>query len=186
MVAGKYTFGYIDSSKLAGPVVYTPVDTRDGYWTWTSTGYAIGSGENATSFRGQKLTGTLDTGTPMLLLPKCIVREYYSRVQGARYDGKQGGWVFACDAALPDFTFGVEEQVITIPGLYLNTGPVDGEDDEDGEAAGDLAGQVCGGGIQSLGGYVVFGAVALKAGVVVLDAQEGIERLGWANKTLVV
>jgi aspergillopepsin I len=131
-----------------------------------------------------------------MVLPEYVVREYYSRVDGARYDRGQGGWVFACDVTLPDFAFGVGgdgagngesdsgegQHVITIPGWYLNTGPV--EDDGmavDGTSTG---GQICGGGIQSLGGHVVSGAVALKAGIAVFDARKDGERLGWANKTL--
>lgn len=188
----------MDKSKLAGPIIYTPVDTRDGYWTWTSTGFAIGSRKDAGAFHGRRLTGTLDTATPVMILPESVAREYYSHVEGARYDEDRGGWVFACDAQLPDFTFGVggdaaggagsssSSSSITVPGSYLNTGPADMEAAAGTGAAAYAGGRekICAGGIQTLGEYVVFGAVALKAGVVVFDASKGGERLGWANKTL--
>lgn len=113
----------------------------------------------------------LDTGTTISILPDDIVKQYYAQVPGASYSRKEQGWVFGCDAPLPDFTFGVEAATITIPGAYVNVSAADGGQGK------------CVGGIQSGDrNLVVFGAVALKAGVAVFDA--GQMRIGWANKTL--
>ena len=37
--AGKYNFGYIDSSAYTGPLSYTPVDNSKGDWRFTADGY---------------------------------------------------------------------------------------------------------------------------------------------------
>ncbi|OAR00818.1 hypothetical protein LLEC1_04837 [Akanthomyces lecanii] len=164
---GKYTFGYID--KAVGPVTYTAVDASAGYWTWTSPGYAVGK----QPFKARKLTGTLDTGTTIMMLPADVVEDYYAGVPGTTYSAVEHGYVFDCGAMLPDFTFGVApDATITVPGAYIK-----------GYGADSAPGK-CIGTIQSgAGDMVVFGAPALKAGVAVFDA--GNTRIGWANKTLI-
>ncbi|OAA63786.1 endothiapepsin precursor [Cordyceps fumosorosea ARSEF 2679] len=169
---GKYTFGYID--KDVGPITYTSVNSSAGYWAWTSPGYAVGPGP----WKARALQGTLDTGTPIIIMPSDVVADYYSGVAGARHSNAEQGYVFPCNATLPDFTFGVgnttQHPSITVPGKYLNaaTADVDG------------APGTCIGALQAgVGDLVVFGAPALQAGVAVFDA--GSLRIGWANKTLI-
>ncbi|KAL8909716.1 MAG: hypothetical protein Q9207_000025 [Kuettlingeria erythrocarpa] len=41
---GSYTFGYIDSAQHTGSVTYVPVNSANGYWEFTSNGYAVGTG----------------------------------------------------------------------------------------------------------------------------------------------
>lgn len=41
---GSYTFGYIDAAQHTGSVTYVPVNSAQGFWEFTSNGYAIGSG----------------------------------------------------------------------------------------------------------------------------------------------
>ncbi|KAM3557425.1 hypothetical protein MY1884_004526 [Beauveria asiatica] len=163
---GKFTFGYIDEA--VGPITYTPVDASAGYWTWTSPGYAVGNGP----FQQRALTGTLDTGTTIMIMPADVVEAYYAGVSGATYSAAEHGYVFDCGAALPDFTFGVASNAtINVPGSYIEA------------STAESAPGKCVGALQSgMGDMVVFGAPALKASVAVFDA-EGL-RIGWANKTL--
>lgn len=165
---GKYNFGYIDSSAYTGSITYTSVDSSDGFWMFTSSGYAIGTG----TFSSTKISGIADTGTTLLLLPTAVVKAYYKQVSGATYDSSQGGYVFSCSKTLPDFTFGVGSARVKIPGSFINFAPVDD------------TGSSCFGGIQDDAGigFAIFGDVALKAAFVVFDG--GNTRLGWASKTL--
>lgn len=41
---GTYTFGYIDAAQHSGGITYVPVNTANGFWEFTSNGYAVGSG----------------------------------------------------------------------------------------------------------------------------------------------
>lgn len=41
---GSYTFGYIDAAQHTGSVTYVPVNSANGFWEFTSNGYAVGSG----------------------------------------------------------------------------------------------------------------------------------------------
>ncbi|KAI0505372.1 secreted aspartic proteinase precursor [Xylaria bambusicola] len=165
-VPGSYDFGYIDSSKYTGSIAYTSVSTRQGFWEFTSTGYAVGSG----SFKSTSIDGIADTGTTLLYVPSSVVSAYYSQVSGAKNDRSAGGYTFPCSASLPDFTFGIGSARIVIPGEYINYAP--------------YTGNTCFGGIQSSSGIGIniFGDVALKAAYVVFDSNG--PRLGWASKSL--
>lgn len=118
------------------------------------------------------MTGIADTGTTLLLLPKSVVSAYYREVQGAQYDSDQGGYIFPCSPTPPDFVFGVNKGIVTVPGDMVSYAPVD------------TANQNCFGGIQrDTGiGFSIFGDVALKTSFVVFDA--GDLQLGWAPKNL--
>ncbi|KAG6000520.1 hypothetical protein E4U21_005364 [Claviceps maximensis] len=164
---GTYKFGYIDPADHTGPITYSPVNTTDGWWTWTSNGHAFGSGP----FKKQDTVNIADTGTSLMLAPGDVAHAYYKTVKGARYTFEQGGYIFPCDAKLPDFIFGVGgNETITIPGSYINYAPADGKD--------------CYGGIQSSAwmGINIWGDIALKAALVVFDG--GNNRIGWASKKL--
>ncbi|KAI0803466.1 secreted aspartic proteinase precursor [Xylaria sp. FL0064] len=165
-VPGTYDFGFLDSSKYTGSITYASVSTRQGFWEFTASGYAVGSG----SFKSSSIDGIADTGTTLLYLPSTIVSAYYAQVSGAKNNAQAGGYVFPCSAALPDFTFGVGSARITIPGDYINYAP--------------YSGSTCFGGIQSSSGIGIniFGDVALKAAYVVFDSTG--PRLGWASKDL--
>ncbi|KAK3328772.1 secreted aspartic proteinase precursor [Apodospora peruviana] len=168
---GTYNFGYIDDSAYTGNLTFTPVDVSQGFWMFTPTGYAIGS---TGAFKSTtSLSGIADTGTTLLLLPKSVVTAYYKNVSGAKYDSSQGGYVFNCNAKLPDFVIGIDDSnTITVPGSYINFEPTE------------PASRTCFGGIQSDAGigFAIYGDVALKAAFVVFDA--GNEQLGWAAKDL--
>jgi len=164
---GKYNFGFIDNSSFTGALEYTPVDSSDGFWTFTSSGYAVGSAAKTSS----PVEGIADTGTTLLLLPESAVVAYYKQVSSARYDSTNGGYVFPCNAKLPSFTYYLGSAKITIPGAYVNFAPVTSSS--------------CYGGIQSSQdiGINIFGDVALKAAFVVFDAGAS-PRLGFASKKI--
>lgn len=126
--------------------------------------------KRAVSLTSASITGIADTGTTLLMLPEEVVSAYYSQVDGAQDSEQEGGYVFSCDATLPDFTFAVGEGQITIPGKFINWSPVD------------TSNQTCYGGLQSDAdiGISIFGDIALKAAFVVFDG--GAKRLGWAAK----
>lgn len=165
---GKYNFGYIDSAAYTGALSYTPVDSSQGFWGFTASGYAVGSGARAST----SITGIADTGTTLLLLPTSVLQAYYRKVSGAQNSNTYGGWVFPCSVSPPSFSFYIGSTAITIPGSFINFQPVD------------ATGQTCYGGIQDASqvGVVIFGDVALKAAFVVFDG--GKTRLGWAAKKL--
>ncbi|KAK3345551.1 putative endothiapepsin precursor [Neurospora tetraspora] len=167
--SGTYDFGYIDPAKHTGNITYVPVNTNPGYWTWTSSGYQVGS----SSFVSQSITGIADTGTTLVYLPNAILQAYYKQIPGATNSRSYGGYVFPCSAAIPDFTFGVAAARITIPGKFINFGPV-----TEGSSS-------CFGGLQSSSGVGIniFGDVALKAAYVVFNGGE-TPMLGWASKNL--
>lgn len=116
------------------------------------------------------ITGIADTGTTLLMLPDAVVSAYYEQVSGAQDSTQEGGYVFSCDATLPDFSFNVGDGEITIPGTYINFQPIS------------TGSSTCYGGIQSDSGIgmAIFGDIALKAALVVFDS--GNSRLGWAAK----
>lgn len=126
--------------------------------------------KRAVSLTSASITGIADTGTTLLMLPDEVVSAYYQQVDGAQDSEQEGGYVFSCDATLPDFTFAVGDGQITIPGKFINWAPVD------------TSNQTCYGGLQSDAdiGISIFGDIALKAAFVVFDG--GSKRLGWAAK----
>lgn len=166
---GTYDFGFINSSLYTGSITYVPVNTNPGYWTWTSSGYAVGTA----SFTSSSLTGIADTGTTLLYLPLTIVKAYYAKVSGSSNSNTYGGYVFPCSATLPTFTFGVGSARITIPANYLNYGPVS------------TGSSTCFGGLQDSSdiGINIFGDVALKSAFVVFNGASS-PTLGWATKNL--
>jgi len=119
---GTYDFGYIDNSKYTGSITYAAVDTSNGFWEFTGSGYAVGSG----SFQQTSIDGIADTGTTLLLLDDSIVQDYYKQVTDASYDNSQGGYTFPCSATLPNFTVGIGSFHAVIPGSYLNYAPASG------------------------------------------------------------
>jgi Eukaryotic aspartyl protease len=165
---GSYDFGFIDSSKYTGSITYTDVDTSNGFWEFTGTGYAIGTA----SFKSSSIDAIADTGTTLLLLDDSIVEAYYKQVSGASYDESQGGYVFSCSATLPSFTLGIGSYHAVIPGTYMNYSPTDD------------SGSTCYGGIQSNEGigFSIYGDVFLKSQFVVFDSDN--TQLGVAAKTL--
>lgn len=167
---GSYNFGYVDAGAYTGDITYTAVDNSQGFWGFTSSGYAVGSGSAVVS---ESIPAIADTGTSLLLLPDDLVAAYYAQVSGSSNSQSDGGYIFACDAALPDLTLRIEGYAAVVPGAYMNYAPAS-------------EGGSCFGGLQSNDGIgqSIFGDVFLKAQFVVFDDAAGGPRLGFAAKEL--
>lgn len=101
------------------------------------------------------------------------MRAYYAKIRGSSNSNTYGGYVFPCSATVPSFTFGVGSARITIPGTFINYGPVQ------------TGSSTCFGGMQSSSGVGIniFGDVALKAAFVIFNGGSP-PTLGWASKPL--
>lgn len=161
---GNYNFGYINTTEYTGAITYTPVLPAYGYWTFTASGYQIGTA----TFVTLSTTAIADTGTSLLLIPTAVVSAYYAKVAGAYYDSSIGAYTFPCASILPDYTFGVGAYRGVVPGTYINYGA--------------LTSSRCYGGIQSQGTlpFSIYGDILLKAQFVIFDVANN--RLGFANK----
>lgn len=164
---GSYNFGYIDSSEYTGDITYTAVDNSQGFWGFTSSGYTVGSG----SAVSESIPAIADTGTSLLLLPDDVISAYYGQVSGSSNSQTDGGYIFSCDATLPDLTLQIEGYAAVVPGSYLNYAPAS----ESGS---------CFGGLQSNDGIgqSIFGDIFLKSQFVVFDDASGGPQLGFAAK----
>ncbi|KAJ5204359.1 uncharacterized protein N7498_005238 [Penicillium cinerascens] len=152
---GTFDFGYLDSSKYTGSIAYTPVDSSQGFWTFTADSYTIAGST------GSSITGFADTGTTLLLLDSDIVAEYYSQVPGAQMDSSAGGYVFDCSSTLPDFIVTISGYNAVVPGAFINYAPIS------------QGGSTCFGGIQANSGpgMSIFGDIFLKSQYVVFDSS---------------
>lgn len=167
---GTMDFGYIDESKYTGNIAYTPVveipnAPATGFWSFTWSGFAIGSSK----FNSSVVPVLTDTGGNLILLPQSIAQKYYSYVSGA-YQQSDGSWCFPCSSALPSFTFGVGSFRAVVDSKHM-------------VFAGLSDGVNCYGAIQLTDetGFAYFGTPFLDALFVVHDY--GGHRLGFAART---
>ncbi|KAL8372345.1 hypothetical protein RB595_001915 [Gaeumannomyces hyphopodioides] len=189
--AGLFDFGFAPPGRYGGDVLWVPVNQfpvrGEAYTRWNITlaGYAVG-GESPLAFKERRFDTVIDTGTTIMYLDEAVVRELYARVPGARVDAPSGGWVFPCDAAVPDLSLAVDDgvdgamaRVVTIPGGYVNF------------SVNDAARNECFGAVQeslsSQGQKIsILGDAAIKAAYVIFeDARPARDpRVGWAVKDL--
>jgi hypothetical protein len=121
---------------------------------------------------------TVDTGTTLMFLPDVLASMYWFAVPGMRVDPRlSNAFTFPCDLAasgLPDLRLKLpgSEHVLTVPGPYLNYGPVEADPG------------YCWGGMQSADGLdaVILGDIMLKAVFVAFDLENN--KVGFANKPL--
>lgn len=99
---------FIDNSQFDGDLVYTDIDSSQGFWMMTADGFAIGNKQSNTPQQG-----IADTGTTLLMLDSSVVTAYYKQVKGAKNDSQQGGYTFPCSATLPDFSLIIEGETRT-------------------------------------------------------------------------
>jgi len=164
---GNYNFGFIDTSEFTGSITSVPVRTTNGFWEFTASGFAVGSGATTTL----SIDAIADTGTTLFYLPAQAVNAYYAQVKGATNSAAQGGWVFPCSATLPSFTAVIGGFRATVPGSFINYAPV--------------TTTTCFGGIQSDAGigFAIFGDIFLKSQFVVFD-MTAAPTIGFAAKPL--
>jgi len=165
--AGTYDFGFLDSSKYTGDITYVNVDTSNGWWEFTATGYTVGTGSESTA----SIDGIADTGTTLLYLPTAVVTAYYAKVANSQNSNTYGGYVFPCSASLPDFSLTVGGVKQKIPGKYMNYAPVE------------TGSSTCYGGIQTNEGigFSIFGDIFLKSKYVVHE-MSSTPRIGFADQ----
>lgn len=169
---GTYNFGHIDHNAYQGSIAYEDVIEVTGGWFFKSAGYSIGSAE----FTSKPIAALADTGTDWVYQPSDVVKDYFSQVNNSEEDQGVGAWVFPCNTTLPDFSFRVGANDITIPGKFINLGPVNTTETT-----------ICYGGLVSsdtMGGLNIFGSIALQAAFVVFDQGSQPPRVGWASKKL--
>lgn len=113
-----YTFGYIDSAILsaagASEPYYTPIDSSQGLWKFTSTSATI----NGTSIDRSGNTAIADTGTTLALIDDPTCKAIYAAIPGSSYDAAQQGYVFPATTTadqLPIITFAVGSQQFAVP-----------------------------------------------------------------------
>ncbi|KAJ8117162.1 hypothetical protein OPT61_g1587 [Boeremia exigua] len=166
--AGTYDFGFIDSAKYTGAITYVNVDSSQGFWGFSATGYSVGTAAAVKS----SIAGIVDTGTTLIYIDAAIAKAYYSKVSGAKIDNTQGGYVFPCSATLPNFSITVGGVAQTVPGKFINYAPL-----SSGSAT-------CFGGIQTNEGigFTIFGDIFLKSKYVIHDVSTGTPRLGFAQQ----
>ncbi|CAA9960985.1 Aspartic protease pepB [Pyrenophora teres f. maculata] len=164
--AGTFQFGFIDSTKYTGPITYAPVDSSDGNWIFTASGYSIGSG--ATTQR--PITTLVDTGTTLVFLDDSIVKDYYSHVSGSQNSEAAGGYIVPCSATLSNFSIVVGGVKQTIPGTHIKWG--------------ENIGGTCFGGIQNRGSLddPILGDIFLKSKYIIFDESTGSPRVGFGQQ----
>ena len=166
---GTLTFGAIDTSQYTGAITYVPVNSANGFWEITSSGYAIGSSAFVTS----SIDAIVDTGTTLLYLPAAVVKAYYAKVPGATNSASEGGYVFPCTTNLPSITLGAGAYRAVTPGNYLNYASVD------------TGSTSCFGGIQADTGigFSIFGDTFIKSQFLVFKGPAQ-PMLGFAAKSV--
>lgn len=172
---GRFDFGHVDESLALDNITWMKTNDKSPHWdvTFELTAW---KGSHRTWWY-HKFEATIDTGTSLMFLPSALAGMYWVDVPDMRIDPRlSDAYTFPCDFAdnLPDLMFKLPgtEHILTIPGPYLNYGPV--EDDPD----------YCWGGMQNADGLdvTIFGDTMLKALYVSFDLET--KRVGFANKKL--
>jgi len=149
-------------------MTWVPVQSESGFWQFPSTKFAVGS------HVFDNLVGSdaiADTGTSLLLVDQEVAEAYYSQVQGAELSQKAGGFVYPCDATLPDLSVAIGDSYMAkIPGEQITFTTVDDTN------------TTCFGGVQGNqgAGMQVFGDTLFKAQYVALHG--GNQSLGFGQK----
>ena len=118
---GSYEFGRIDPAKFRGTMANISVDNSRGFWEFKSTMFSIGNASKIQTVAQGASSAIADTGTTLMLINTEIVEAYYAQVTGARFSDGAQGFIFPCDATLPDLFVSVgDTHLAKIPGSLAN------------------------------------------------------------------
>lgn len=118
---GSYEFGRIDPAKFQGEMANISVDNSRGFWEFKSTVFSVGDANKVQTITQGVPSAIADTGTSLMLINTEIVEAYYAQVNGARFSNGAQGFVFPCDATLPDLFLSVgDTHLAKIPGSLVN------------------------------------------------------------------
>ncbi|KAF2874220.1 aspartic peptidase domain-containing protein [Massariosphaeria phaeospora] len=165
---GTYDFGFIDKAKYTGDITYVDADSRRGYWGFNASSYKVGTGAD----KPGTIKAIGDTGSTLLYLPAVIVQDFYSQIEGSTDSATEGGYIFPCDAMVPDLSITVGGIPQIVPGEHIIWAPVD------------EAKTMCFGGVQDgtgIASFSIFGDIFLKSKYVVHELSE-TPRLGFAQQ----
>ncbi|KAI9883510.1 MAG: putative electron transfer flavoprotein subunit [Watsoniomyces obsoletus] len=116
-----YQFGFYDDSR---PIqwVYTNRPPEDGQWQFNAVGARVGSFSV-----NRPMPSLVDTGSSLLGLDEDVVRAYYSTVSGAIDVEAADGYIFPCDAELPEVEISITDSYrVTVPGSLIKGPPLRG------------------------------------------------------------
>lgn len=165
--SGSYQFGAVDQSKIAEPMKWVPVNASSGFWQVESKKFSVNGKvvDNPTASKA-----IADTGTSLLLVDQKVAEAYYSQVQGAQLNQQVGGFIYPCNAKLPDMEVALGDYMAKIPGKVVTFAQVD------------KANTTCFGGIQGNqgAGLQIFGDTMFRSQLVAFNG--GNQSLGLAPK----
>lgn len=123
--AGSYEFGNIDATKFNGTMAWIPVNTTQGFWQFSSTKFAVGTGAaQAGNPIGQAIA---DTGTTLIIADPTVVNGYYSQIPSAQNNAQAGGITVDCNAVLPDLMLDIGGNYMArVKGSDINFAQVQG------------------------------------------------------------
>lgn len=175
---GRFDFGYVNTSLARDDITWMDTNPDSPHWDVQFDLISWEDGREK-AWYSYPFNATIDTGTTLMFLPDVLANMYWFLIPGMRIDPRlSNSFTFPCAfaASLPNLKFKLPktDQVITIPGSYLNYGPVDFEGHEG----------YCWGGMQSSSGLnvTILGDVMLKALFVAFDLDGA--KVGFANKEL--
>lgn len=120
---GAYEFGRVDTTKFTGPMTWVPVNPANGFWQFSTSGYAVGTNAKTTVKTAQAIA---DTGTTLLLVSPEVSSAYYAKIPGAKNDAEQGGMTIPCKSTLPDLMLDVGGVYMAkVKGSDINFAPID-------------------------------------------------------------
>jgi len=111
-----YTFGFIDQPTVTASgqeVSYTPVDSSQGFWMFSSESATV----NGKTVAQSGNTAIADTGTTLALVSDDVCTAIYGAIPGSTYDEQQQGWTYPTSTtadSLPVVTFAVGDKQFAV------------------------------------------------------------------------